>query len=107
MEAGAEVNDAIIMENVHIGKDSRVERCILDKRALVGEGCRVGGEAGGAPNADRPDVLSTGITLVGKDARLPARWTVGRNIRWGVRRKEADLSGFDAKTVPDGASLLD
>jgi len=104
VEAGAEVNDAIIMENVHIGKDSRVERCILDKRALVGEGCRA---AGLSAHADRPDALSTGITLVGKDARLPARWTVGRNIRWGVRRKEADLSGFDAKTVPDGASLLD
>lgn len=107
VEPGAEVSDSIVMENVRIAGDSRVERCIIDKRAVVGTGCRVGGEAGGDPNADRPDVLSTGLTLVAKDARLPDGWRIGRNVRWGTRRREPDLCAFEAKTVPDGITLTD
>jgi len=106
VEEGAEVVDAIVMENAVVGAGSRVERSILDKRAVVGAGCRVGGAGAGEPNAERPQHLNSGLTLLGKDSRVPAGMVLGRNVRWSVTREE-DLAGrFADGVVPDGSSIL-
>ncbi len=104
--AGAEVRDCIIMEDVHIGAGSRVERCILDKRVRIGDGCRAGGAGIGEINAERPEVLSAGISLMAKDAFLPDGWTLGRNVRWSPGEGNEAQSRYPDHQVPDGASLL-
>ncbi len=69
VEAGAQVVGSIVMQDVRLGAGSRIERAILDKFVRIGEGARVGGPSAGAGNA--PEWLE-GLTLVGKDAVLPA-----------------------------------
>lgn len=107
VEEGAVLRDCVVMEDVHIGRDSSAERCIIDKRVRVGERCRLGGEAGGTSNVDRPDVLSSGISILAKDSLVPDGWSIGRNVRWSLLEGDRRLSDRDGTQVPDGASLLD
>lgn len=105
--AGALVRDAIVMEDCRVGPGCRIERCVVDKRVELGEGCRIGGEGAGPCNEEKPHVLSAGYSLVAKDSRVPAGWTIGRNVRWGLTGSEAPaLARFPDRRVPDGASCL-
>lgn len=105
--AGALVRDAIVMEDTVIGAQCRVERCIVDKRVELGEGCRLGGEGAGEGNADKPQVLRGGFSLIAKDSVLPPGWTIGRNVRWAVETVDAAVSArFPGQQVPDGTSCL-
>ncbi|NOX62579.1 MAG: glucose-1-phosphate adenylyltransferase [Chloroflexi bacterium] len=99
---GAEVIDSILMNDAVIAPAARVERAIIDKEVLVGEGARVGYGHDNAPNKDLPDILNTGITLVGKRARIPAGATLGRNVVVGVDVREDQ---FPALEIPSGCSV--
>ncbi len=80
MEEGAEINDSIVMNNAVIGAGARVERSIIDKRVVVGEGSVVGWGDDNTPNRAMPNQLNTGLTLIGKRAQVPAGVKVGRNV---------------------------
>ena len=57
-----------------------MDRSILDKRVNVGAGAKVGWGDDNTPNSKWPERLNTGLTLVGKDAAVPAGHTLGRNV---------------------------
>jgi len=80
VEEGAEVSDSIVMNDTVLGRGCRVERAILDKEIVVGEGAIVGFGEDNAPNGAMPHVLNTGVTVVGKRARVPAGAVLGRNV---------------------------
>ena len=44
IEKGATVKDSIIMEESHVGKDSRIIKSILDQGVKVGQNCMIGSE---------------------------------------------------------------
>ena len=44
VEKGATIKDSIIMEESHVGKDSRVIKAILDQEVRIGQNCLIGGE---------------------------------------------------------------
>jgi glucose-1-phosphate adenylyltransferase len=46
---------------------------------VVGAGCQVGFGDDFRVNRKEPGVLNTGITIVGKRAKIPARVKIGRN----------------------------
>lgn len=77
----ASVRDSIILHGCIIEEGATVDLAILDKRVVVGSGATVGrGDRSNALlNREFPKHLYTGITLVGKEAVLPPRLTVGRN----------------------------
>src|SRR4029450_10570337 len=52
-----------------------VDRCILDKESFVGAGSLVGNGEDNTPNKAAPERLNTGLTLVGRRARIPAGTT--------------------------------
>ena len=83
IEAGAVVRDSILMHGTRVEKGALVERVIADKGAWIGEGAHVGGPfaPGVAANVICPEHLSSGLTLLGKSARLPGGITIGRNCR--------------------------
>jgi glucose-1-phosphate adenylyltransferase len=98
VERGAEVTDSILYQDTRIGSGARVDRAILDKHAKVGAGAVVGcGEPPQAPSLAWLD----GLTLVGKDAEIPASCRVGRGVVIGLH---ADFSGLPAE-IPAGSSL--
>jgi glucose-1-phosphate adenylyltransferase len=95
---GAVVRDSILMNDVHVHANAQVIRAILDKRAHVDTGAHIGGEGPGDANATIPELLVSGITLLGKDARVGDGARIGRNACIGAKQ-EVD-AGDD---LPDGA----
>jgi len=81
VETGAEVVESVVMSDVVIEKNASVRHAVVDKYVRVGAGARVGV---GEPPAAREFEWLAGLTLVGKDARLPPGITVGRAAVIGV-----------------------
>jgi glucose-1-phosphate adenylyltransferase len=80
VEEGATVRDSIVMGESWLGPDARLDRVILDKRVHVGRGSVIG-TGPSTPNRSCPEHLSSGITIIGKETRIPAGITIGRNVR--------------------------
>jgi len=76
---GATVKDSIIMDGSEVGRDSIVERSILDKRVVVAAGCHIGFGNDFHINRNNPKLLNTGLTIVGKQAVIPSGTKLGRN----------------------------
>jgi glucose-1-phosphate adenylyltransferase len=90
--AGAEVRDSIVMNDTTVKANAKLDRVIIDKEVVVGEGARVGVGDPTAANQACPDHLSSGLTLVGKGAALPDAVSIGRNARVGSYVTEADIT---------------
>ena len=75
----AVVKDSIIMSDTIIGSDSVIDCSILDKEVVVEAGCHIGFGDDFQVNRKEPKVLNTGITIVGKGAKLPEGVKIGRN----------------------------
>ncbi len=102
IEPGAVVTDSIIMNDTVIKSGAAVDRAILDRDVVVGANARVGVGEDNIPNPVMPDILNTGITLVGQKSRIPEDARLGRNVVIGVDVSEADFPGQD---VPSGAGI--
>ena len=102
--AGAEVRDSIVMFDAVVEAGAVLDRAIVDKEAHVGAGACVGSGDDLAPNRDEPERLTSGITLVGKRARVPREVTIGRNCRIDPGVVERDFGG--AATVPSGTTVF-
>ena len=75
----AVVKDSIIMSDTIIGPHSVIDHSILDKEVLVEAGCHIGFGDDFQPNREEPQLLYTGITIIGKKARIPPGVNIGRN----------------------------
>jgi glucose-1-phosphate adenylyltransferase len=78
---GAVVRDSIVMTDTRIEADAAVDRCVLDKQIVVGRRARVGHGDDYRPNSQEPELLSSGLTVVGKRTTIPPGATVGRNCK--------------------------
>jgi glucose-1-phosphate adenylyltransferase len=67
----ATVTDSVLMDNVDVGRHSVVRRAIVDKNVLIPEGARIGMDAD-EDLARGFTITESGITVVGKDAVVPA-----------------------------------
>jgi glucose-1-phosphate adenylyltransferase len=81
VEPGATVRDSIILNDTMIQAGARVECAILDKQIVVGRGAELGTGTANHPNRAEPRNLDSGITIVGKGARIPDGARIGRNCR--------------------------
>jgi glucose-1-phosphate adenylyltransferase len=77
---GAVVRDSILLTDTVVESGAVVDRCILDKEVTVGAAARVGDGEDNTPNQAAPERLNTGLTVVGRRARIPAGAVVGRNV---------------------------
>jgi glucose-1-phosphate adenylyltransferase len=80
VRTGAVVRDSIIMTDSIIGPEAVLDRVIVDKNVIVGKGTHLGFGEDYTPNESQPQPLRTGISLVGKNTRLPPGIVVGRNV---------------------------
>jgi glucose-1-phosphate adenylyltransferase len=99
---GAVVRDSVIMNETRIGAGALVDRCVLDKSVVVGEGARVGMGDDNTPNVTEPKNIYSGITIVGKGAHVPPSATVGRNCRIDSGVAAAD---WTERTLASGATV--
>jgi len=101
---GAVVRDAVVMNDVWIGPGAMLDRVIVDKQAVIGAGAQLGFGEDNKPNAQEPDKLNTGITVVGKGAHVPPGARVGRNVVVMTKADEKDFETF-GENVPSGATV--
>ncbi|HZE19333.1 MAG TPA: glucose-1-phosphate adenylyltransferase, partial [Candidatus Angelobacter sp.] len=102
IEEGAVVRGSIVMGETWVGPQAMLDRVILDKRVHVGPRARVGHGEDWTPNRSCPEHLSSGITIVGKESRIPEGTTIGRNCRISANLIEED---FSEETIPSGGVL--
>lgn len=102
VERGAVVRDSILFPDSRIARGAVVNQLIADERSVVGAGARIGEENDLTPNRAFPDLLSSGITLVGKETVLPEGVTIGRNCIIPPFLSEEHITG---KAYPSGVLL--
>jgi glucose-1-phosphate adenylyltransferase len=102
VEKGAVVRDSVILNDTVIRAGALVDRCILDKQIEVGAGAQLGVGAADIPNEVEPANLHTGITIVGKRARIPAGVIIGRNCRID---SDVTQENFHSTEIPGGRSV--
>jgi glucose-1-phosphate adenylyltransferase len=102
---GAVVRDSIIMMDSVVGQDAVLDRVILDKEVVVGTGCTVGYGDDMRVNRRHAKHLNTGITVVGKRARIPSGYRIGRNCLISSDVLEGDFAGQDGLVVPSGSTV--
>jgi len=102
VKAGATVRDSVIMNDVIVGEGAVVDRCVLDKDITIGPGAKVGCGDDKTPNELEPANLDTGITIIGKRARIPASAVIGRNCRIDPSTNPDD---YDKLEVPSGGTI--
>ena len=100
---GCRVTNSIIMHDCLIEEGATVDLAVMDKRVMVGKGAVIGtGDNKNVPNRKYPDHLYTGISLVGKEAEIPAGTIIGRNCIVNPWRKQED---FLTKILQDGETV--
>lgn len=94
VQKGAVVTNSVIFEDCVLGEQAKIDLAILDKRVQVGRGAVVGhGDNLSMVNKQYPKHLYTGISLVGKEARIPAEARIGRNCIVNYNYSEDNFNG--------------
>jgi glucose-1-phosphate adenylyltransferase len=91
---GALVRDSILFTDCIVGPGTVIDRAVLDKNVVVGADVRLGDGNDTRPNRTQPRNLQTGITVVGKGARIPTGLTIGRNCLIAADVIERDFVRF-------------
>ncbi len=100
---GAVVKDSILFADCVVGRKSKVDLTICDKRVRILNDTVVGtGSKHDSVNRVHPDHLYTGISLVGKEAVVPQGVTIGRNC---IINSHTTEDAFTAKKIGDGETL--
>lgn len=99
---GAVVRDSVIMNDTFVNPRAKIERAIIDKEVLIGEGAEIGYGIDSAPNRLYPDRLNTGLTVIGKRARIPAGLKVGHNV---IINPGVHEGHFQTDFVPSGETI--
>ena len=78
VEEGAYVKDTILMGDVFIGKNTRIEKAIIAEQTHVGEGCELGvGEY--AESKYDPKVYQADLVTIGEHSVIPDGVKIGKN----------------------------
>ncbi len=102
---GAIVRESVIMNDTWIGPGAVVDRCIVDKGAVVGSGTQLGwGDDYDTPNQQFPDRFYTGPSIIGKGARIPGGYRIGRNVVIEADVDEEAFASFNG-VVPSGSTV--
>ncbi|CAM3214804.1 glucose-1-phosphate adenylyltransferase [Streptobacillus felis] len=78
---GATVRNSIIFSNSYIDENTHLDTVILDKKVYIGKNSLIGHGDDYRPNNDKPDLLSKGISVIGKNAKLGNSTIIERNVR--------------------------
>jgi len=101
---GAHVSDSIIMNDTRIEAGARIDRTILDKQIVVGERAIIGHGDASVANIRIPQLLHSGLTVVGKGTVIPKEARIGRNCCLAADLTEADFTSLE---LPPGSVLGD
>ncbi|MFM7678347.1 MAG: glucose-1-phosphate adenylyltransferase, partial [Roseiflexaceae bacterium] len=93
---GAVIRDSVVMTDTWIGPGTILDKVIVDKQVVIGANAVIGhGDDLTTPNTNQPDKVNTGISIIGKNARIPDHCKIGRNVVVGADRTEHDFATLD------------
>jgi glucose-1-phosphate adenylyltransferase len=96
------VENSILMFDTVIEAGAKLDKIITDVEVTIGQDAKVGiGKLGGT-NMEYPDLLSSGITVIGRNTCIPANISIGRNCIIYPNKKE---SYFSSVKIPSGRTL--
>jgi glucose-1-phosphate adenylyltransferase len=99
----AVIKDSVIMNDTWVGPGAHLDKVVIDKQVMIGAGAVLGEGDESVPNAQMPDKLFAGISVVGKGAYIPDRAKIGRNVLINSARDEQDFPADgvvgDGKTI--------
>ena len=98
----AKVTNSVLLNNVEVKPGAIVDNCIIDKNTVIEANALVGFGTDYTPNIENPDLLSTGITVLGKRIKVPKNMVIGRNCRIF---KTADLNNLEENIIRSGSTL--
>lgn len=87
------VRYSIIMNDTVIGRESVINYSILDKEIIVEPNCYIGLGDDFQVNREEPRVLNSGITIIGKGAKIPEGVKIGRNCAIDCNVMDKDFRG--------------
>ena len=103
VSAGAVVTDSVIMNDTWIGPGAQLDKLVVDKHVVIGPGACVGTGDASVVNEEMPDKIFAGISVIGKNARIPSGASIGRNVLINSDRDETDFPSdgivADGKTI--------
>ncbi|MDX1522058.1 MAG: sugar phosphate nucleotidyltransferase, partial [Anaerolineae bacterium] len=102
VEKGAVVRDSVVMNDTVIASNARVERAIIDKRVRIESEAEIGYGVDNVPNRRHPDRLNTGLTVVGKRARIPGGIKIGHNV---IINPDVNESHFQSDYLESGETI--
>lgn len=102
VEEGAVVEDSILFYDTVVEAGAIVKKTITDKRVRIGEKARIGGASFPPGNRTFPDLLSSGLTVIGRNTHLPALMRVGSNC---ILYPYLDEASFQASEIPSGETV--
>jgi glucose-1-phosphate adenylyltransferase len=99
------IRESIVMNDTWIGPGVVLDRVIVDKDVVIGAGTQLGsGDDCTTSNVAQPDILYSGISVVGKGAHIPAGIRIGRNVVVQNNRRESAFEPYGGH-VPSGATV--
>jgi glucose-1-phosphate adenylyltransferase len=101
VEAGAVINDSVILDHTIIASGAVVDHCVIDQEAAIGENSRLGFGDDNTPNQENP-LLKSSITFVGRQAGIPTGTIIGRNCLIEAEITPAD---FDRLITASGSTV--
>jgi len=90
------------MNDTAIGRESVIDYSILDKDVIIEAGSSVGTGNDFQVNREEPTILNTGISVVGKGAKIPEGVKIGRNCAIACNVAEKD---FRSSIVQSGETI--
>jgi len=97
----ARVFDSVVFHDTLIDEQSLVQNCVIDKGVVINKSVRIG-YGNNIPNRKFPAHLSSGITIIGKQVRIAAGITIGKNC---VVSPDVHLSKVGKKNYPSGTTI--
>jgi glucose-1-phosphate adenylyltransferase len=99
IQKNAVVRNSVVFADSLICEGAMLHLAIVDKEALVGENAKVGYGVDFTANREHQDLMSSGLTLLGKGSVIPPGSVIGRNCQVhtdGNSSRPIDLkSGLD------------
>lgn len=99
VEAGARVKDSVLLFDTIVGPGAVLDKTIADVEVRIGAESVVGDSEDFTANREFPDLLNSGITLIGKGVEIPRHFHMGCNCIVYPSIKE---KGFAENEVPSG-----
>ena len=88
---GAVVRESVILNNSYIEAGAQVYRTVVDKNATIGHDAVVG-----------EDTDASALTMVGKNSKIPTRYTIGGG---SVIHSDVVKADFPSSQIPSGAHV--